>query len=166
MEVGMSTNDETGGSSTDPSKTGRKKDGTFAPGKVHNPNGRPAGSRNKATIALEKLMEEGAEKIVQTVIKLANEGDMSAARMVLDRIIPQRKDRPVVVDLPKINSAADIPAATQAILEATASGELTPSEGAALVNIAESHRKAVELSELEERIRAIEAEQAAARGAR
>ena len=139
-----------------PEMAGRRANGTFAKGVKQNPTGRPAGGRNKATIALEKLMEQGAETIVQTVIDCANKGDMAAARMVLDRIVPPRKDRPVVVDLPKIEAAADIPQATAAILEATASGELTPAEGAALVNIAESHRKALEIADLDSRIRALE----------
>jgi hypothetical protein len=128
--------------------------------------GRPPGSRNKVTLALEQMMADDGAAVVQAVLAAAKGGDMTAARIIVDRLAPARKDRPVTIELPKIESAADIPAATQAILEATAAGELTPSEGAALVNIAESHRKAVELSELEGRIRAIEAEQASARGVR
>jgi hypothetical protein len=135
------TNDDSG--RPDPSEIRRRPNGTFEKGQKLNPKGRPAGSRNKASIALENLMEQNAETIVQTVIDCANKGDMQAARMVLDRIIPPRKDRAVVVDLPRIDGPADIPAATQAILEATAAGELTPAEGSALVSIAESHRKAM-----------------------
>jgi hypothetical protein len=50
----------------------------------------PQGSRNKATIALEKLMEGGAEAIVQAVVDAAANGDIAAARLVLDRVVPVR----------------------------------------------------------------------------
>jgi hypothetical protein len=155
----MSTddNDDSGSGRPDPSTIKRNPNGTFVKGQTLNPKGRPAGSRNKITLTLEQLMEGGAERIVQTVIQCANNGDMQAARMVLDRIVPARKDRAIVVDLPRIESPADIPAATQAILEATAAGELTPAEGASLVGIAESHRKAMEMADLEERVKALEA---------
>jgi hypothetical protein len=149
------TNDDSG--RPDPSEIKRRPNGTFEKGQKLNPKGRPAGSRNKATLTLEQLMADGAEKIVQTVIDCANKGDMTAARLVLDRIVPARKDRAVFVDLPRIDTPADIPAATGAILEATAAGELTPAEGSALVSIAESHRKAMELADLEERVKALEA---------
>ena len=110
--------------------------------------GRPAGSRNQATLALEKMMADDGAAVVQAILDAAKGGDMTAARIIVDRIVPPRKDRPVVVDLPKIESAADIPQATTAILEATAAGDLTPSEGAALVNMVEAHRKALETAEL------------------
>jgi hypothetical protein len=142
----------------DPSKSGRKSDGTFAPGNKGNPKGRPQGSRNQVTLALEQMMADDGAAVVQAVLDAAKAGDMTAARIIVDRLAPARKDRPVTMDLPKIASAADIPAATQAILEATAAGELTPSEGAALVNIAENHRKAVELAEIDARLARIEAQ--------
>jgi hypothetical protein len=110
--------------------------------------GRPAGSRNQATLALEKMMADDGAAVVQAILDAAKGGDMTAARIIVDRIVPPRKDRPVVVDLPKIESADDIPQATTAILEATAAGDLTPSEGAALVNMVEAHRKALETAEL------------------
>jgi hypothetical protein len=140
----------------EPSKVGRRTDGTFMPGSVPNPKGCPRGSRHKATLLLEKMMADDGAAVVQAVLEAAKGGDMQAARLILDRIAPPRKDRPVVVELPKIDRAADIPQATAAILQATAAGDLTPAEGAALVNIAESHRKAVELADLEARIATLE----------
>jgi len=52
----------------------------FAKGKSGNPRGRPAGARNKASLMLDKLMERGAQDIVETVIDRAKGGDMTAAR--------------------------------------------------------------------------------------
>ena len=50
----------------------------------------------------EKLMQDDAKDIVEAVLKAAKGGDMTAARMVLDRIAPARKGRPVEFELPAI----------------------------------------------------------------
>ena len=57
----------------DPAKAGRKADGTFTPGNRVNPKGRPQGSRNSATILAEKLMQDGIDNIVKTVMDAAGE---------------------------------------------------------------------------------------------
>ena len=68
-------NDSLISSTTIASKVGRKPDGRFAPRNRANPHGRPAGSRNKATIALEKPDEELWAKLfglsTQTLADLA-----------------------------------------------------------------------------------------------
>jgi hypothetical protein len=46
-----------------------------------NPNGRKAGSRNKATLLLEALLDGEAEAVTRTVIEKAKAGDMGAARL-------------------------------------------------------------------------------------
>ena len=71
----------------------------FEPG---NP-GRPKGSRNKATLAAEALLDGEAETLTRKAIDLANAGDTTALRMCIERILPARKDRPVSITLPPIN---------------------------------------------------------------
>jgi hypothetical protein len=46
----------------------------FKPGERGNPAGRPLGSRNRRTIAAEKLFDEEGEAVVKTAIGLAKEG--------------------------------------------------------------------------------------------
>ena len=75
-------------------------------------------------------MQADAEAIVKAVLNSAKGGDMTAARIVLDRIAPARRDNPVSFELPKIESAADAVAAQSAILSAVANGEITPGEAA------------------------------------
>jgi hypothetical protein len=55
--------------------------------------GRPAGSRNRVTLAIETLMGKYGEQVAARVIKRASEGDMVAARLILDRIAPVRRGR-------------------------------------------------------------------------
>lgn len=82
-----------------PENTGRKQaDTRFKPGKSGNPEGRPKGSRNATTLALETLLDGQATALTQTAIDLALTGDMAALRLCLDRILPARKDRPVTFE--------------------------------------------------------------------
>ena len=62
------------------------------PGQSGNPEGRPKGSRNVTTLALETLLDGQAAALTQKAIDLALSGDMAALRLCLDRILPPRKD--------------------------------------------------------------------------
>ena len=68
-----------------------------------------------------------------------------------------RKGRPVVVDLPPIDTAQDVVCAVGAIVGAVGEGTLTPEEGHTLASILDTHRRAIETQELETRIATIEA---------
>ena len=82
---------------TGPERTGRKQaDTRFKPGQSGNPDGRPKGARNATTLALEALLDGQANALTQKAIDLALTGDMAALRLCLDRILPPRKDRPVM----------------------------------------------------------------------
>jgi hypothetical protein len=129
----------------------------FQKGQSANPSGRPQGSRNKATIALEKLMADDGEAVVQSVIEAAKGGDMTAARLVLERIVPVRKGRPVNVNLPPISSASDVLGAIGVTIEAMSQGDLTPDEASVIAGVLEVKRKAIETVDLEARLSAVEA---------
>jgi hypothetical protein len=101
-------------------------------------------------------MQDDTENIVNAVLNAAKSGDMTAARIVLDRLCPVRRDNPVSFSLPKIESAADATKATGAILEAIAAGDVTPSEGEVVGRLIETHLKALECSEFEARLAALE----------
>ena len=77
-------------------KNGRNTDGKFSHGNV----GRPKGSRNKATIAIEGLLEGQAEALTQTAISKALKGDSIALRLCMDRIAPPMKDKPAIFPYP------------------------------------------------------------------
>jgi hypothetical protein len=104
----------------------------------------------------EKLMQDDAEAVVNSVLSAAKTGDMTAARIVLDRLCPARKDNPVTFTLPNIESASDAAAAMAAILSAVASGELTPGEAETVGKLVETHIRAMEASEFERRLAALE----------
>jgi hypothetical protein len=64
-------------------------DGKFRKG---NPGRRP-GARHRVTVLAEKLMEKDVESITNVVIAKALEGNLDAAKIVLERIVPVRKGR-------------------------------------------------------------------------
>jgi hypothetical protein len=79
-------------------------------------------ARNKATVAIEALLENKAEPLARKAIDLALGGNILALRLCLERLCPPRRDRGVAFDLPKIESAADALAASHAVLDSCAAG--------------------------------------------
>src|SRR5271169_1673691 len=114
--------------------------------------GRPKGARHRVSALAEKLMQSGAEAIVEAVVTAAKNGDMTAARIVLDRIAPARRDSTVRFDLPEIDSVDDIPSAMGAVIAAVASGEISPTEGQAIAALLGLQRQTFETAELAERL--------------
>ena len=137
----------------DVNNTARTQRRGFQPG---NP-GRPKGSRNKRTLLAEKIMAEDLEGVARAVVQAARNGDMAAARIILDRLAPVRRGRPVQFDLPDGNNAESLSVAFGAVLRAVAAGEITPEEGAAVATVLEARRRAIETADLEARIAAVEA---------
>jgi hypothetical protein len=107
----------------------------------------------------DKLMEADAADVVRAVLEAAKAGDMGACRLVLERVAPVRKGRPVVFDLPPVETAADVLAALGAVVQAVAAGELTPDEGATVAGLLDVQRRAIETTDLEARIAALEGRQ-------
>jgi len=122
---------------------------------VGNP-GRPAGSLNKTTIAIQMLLDGEAEALTRKAVELAMQGNIAALKLCLERICPPQRERPLSVELPVIGSAAELPHLTSAILSAVGRGELEPGQAASLAALAATHGKVLELSEFEKRISALE----------
>lgn len=135
---------------------GNQKPWQFKRGQSGNPAGKPKGARHKTTLLAEKLMQADAKAIVKAVLDSAKGGDMTAARIVLDRIVPARRDNPVSFELPKIESATDAVAAQTAILSAVANGEITPGEAAEVSRLIDGFVKTIELTEIDERLKRLE----------
>lgn len=132
----------------------------WKPGESGNPRGKPKGAINRTTRLALELFEGGIKNIAEVVIKQAQGGDLTAARLVLDKLVPNARERAVELPgLPSTENPAGVAEAQAAILQAVASGDLTPGEAATLSGIVENRRKAIETQELEQRIRAIEQRQ-------
>jgi hypothetical protein len=129
----------------------------FTPGVSGNPAGKKPGTRNRTSRVAQKMMADDCEAVVRAVINAAKDGDMTAARLVLDRIAPPCRGRPVRLDLPLIVSATDLVKALAAVVDAMSRGVISAEEALAAAAVLDHHRKAVETFDLERRIAAIEA---------
>ena len=138
-------------------KTAKKQRGKpFPKGRSGNPAGRPPGSRNKATIAAQELLDGEAEAITRRVVALATSGDLCAIRLCLDRLLPPRRERPVRFDLPEPICLADVPDACRAIMTAVATGDLTPTEGMEAGKVLDLMLRTLEITEIERRLSRLE----------
>ncbi|WP_431855310.1 DUF5681 domain-containing protein [Azospirillum sp.] len=136
---------------------GKQRGRPFQKGQSGNPAGKPKGTRHKATLAAEALLDGEAEMITRKAIDMAKEGDSVALRLVLERVLPPRKERPVAFQMPVMNAAEDAAKAMAALVAAVAAGDLTPTEGSALAGMVETFRRTLETTELERRLAALEA---------
>ena len=139
-----------------PENSGRKQDGKFTKGASGNPAGKPKGTKHKSTMAALMLLSGEAEALTRVAIDKALEGDLTALKLCLDRIIPPTKDHPVDIALPKMTTVADLPGFTGALLDAVATGKLGPSEAEKLCKIVTAHREAIQISDFEQRIADLE----------
>ena len=133
-------------------KNGRNTDGRFSKGNT----GRPKGARNLKTVAIESLLEGQAEALTQTAISKALKGDTVALRLCMDRIMPQRRDNYINLDLPKISKPKDLIEAAGCVIKSVQTGNLTPSDGSKVMSLLESCQKVFETVELAERLDALE----------
>jgi hypothetical protein len=141
-----------------PANAGRLQGGRFVPGVSGNPAGKKPGTRHRATRLAEKLMTDDAEAVVKAVMAAAKGGDMTAARLVLDRIAPPCREAPVNLDLPRLETRADAARVLSFLLAEAGRGEVTPAEAEKLARLVSEHHKAVQLTEMEERMSRLEEE--------
>jgi hypothetical protein len=140
-----------------PENTGEiQENGRFKKGKSGNPKGKPKGARHRASLMAEMLFENGIEIVCEQVLSQAQEGNLHAAKIILDRLLPPRKDRPINFKLPCVKNAADALEASRLICHAVGNGEITPLEGESLSRIVEIQAKNIDLFDFGSRLEAIE----------
>ena len=72
-----------------PEKTGKEQaNGRWQKGQSGNSDGRPKGSRNKATMVAQTLLDGEAEHLTRKAIKMATCGNTMLLKFFLERILP------------------------------------------------------------------------------
>lgn len=129
--------------------------------------GREAGSRNKRTVALMALAEDGetpgafALRVMRDETK-TDELRMHAARLAAPLVHPKPQPEPryISFEMPdEFGDAESLKKVHATLLRSIASGETSLEEAKELSAIFEAHRRLVETVELEERILRLEREQ-------
>ena len=128
----------------------------FAKGRSGNPAGRPAGLRNRSSQIAEALLAGEAETLTRKAVEQALAGDAAALRLCLERLMAPLRERPMRLALPPLKGARDIAPLVEAIGSAIAAGGLTASEAGDLGGLVEALVRALETSDLERRLRALE----------
>jgi hypothetical protein len=138
-----------------PVATAKPKQG-FQKGQSGNPTGRKPGAKNKATIMAERLMEKDIKGITNVVVKQALTGDITAAKLVLDRVAPPPKGRRVTFSMSPIQSLADIVGAHDGLWAAVSTGRLSIDEAVALGTLLEKTESVWRSHDLERRLQRLE----------
>jgi hypothetical protein len=105
----------------------------FQPGQSGNPAGRPPGSRNKKTLALEAAFDDRAEEILDDVVARAKDGEKTAMRLCMERIMAPKRERPVAIVLPPIETPADARKALAVVTAELGEGTITIGEASKLI---------------------------------
>ena len=77
-------------------------------------------------------------------------------RLCLERIVGPYRERAVEFTMPPIRNAADLAGAMAAVADAAAEGAATPREAMQFGHVIEANVRAVEATEFERRLRALE----------
>src|SRR5215471_12161564 len=82
-----------------------KRAGRFRKGASGNPKGRPPGSRNRVTLAVEAILDGEAERLTRKAVEMALAGNMAALRLCIERLAPVGHERPISAQIPELTSA-------------------------------------------------------------
>ena len=144
-----------------PEDAPRDERGRFTKG---NPGG-PGGARRKSC-ELRRAIEdaissEHVQAIMRRAARMALEGDLKAMQFVVDRACgkaaaTQADPEPLEVQLPALDSAADCKQAVQTILDGVCNGTLPQDAAKLLVTAVQARLRAIEVDEIEERLRRVE----------
>ena len=142
--------------------TGLPRGRPYLKGQSGNPAGKRPGTRNRATIIAEAMLDCETRPLLRGAIEGAKGGDGVMSRFCISRIIGPRRERPVRFDLPPIERAADLKAAMAAVTAAVANGELTIREAWEFSQMLDTFIHAIDATEFAERLERVEAAQARA----
>jgi len=130
----------------------------FQPGNKFG-RGRPAGSRNKVTNALQETLEKHAQGLTMKCVFDALQGKPTAMRLCMERLTPARRQRMLRFKLPALKTSADMVAASEKVVRGVACAQLTIDEGQAFTAMLEGWRRMITIEEVAVRLRALEEKQ-------
>ena len=131
----------------------KKKRGSWKPGQSGNPAGRPPGVGEIGK--LRAAIADRVPALLAAMMARALEGDVGAARLLLERAIAPLKSIEQAVTLQLPNDGT-LTAKANAVLSAAAAGDLAPGQAAQLIAALGTLAKISEVDELAARITALE----------
>ena len=135
----------------------KKPPGRWKPGESGNPKGRTPGTGEVA--AIRAAIADRVPELLAAMMTKALEGDVGAARLLLERAIAPLKgiEQAVTLQLPNDGT---LTAKATAVLSAAAAGDLAPGQAAQLIAALGTLAKIHEVDELAARIGKLEQQHA------
>ena len=121
----------------------------FKKGQSGNPSGRPKSD----TANLKPMLAKHGVSVLQKVIDTALEGDLTACKLVLDRLYPAIKSQAMPVSVPV---GETLPETGNNVVNETMKGNVPPDIGAQLIRSLSDQSKLVELEEISKRLARLE----------
>ena len=128
----------------------RNDKGQFVKGVSGNPAGKPRGS------TLRGLIAERGEGVIEQVLAAAEQGDMQACKLILERLVPAHKPESQPVSF-SLDTAKPLREQAAQIMAEISQGALPADQGCALLNSLTAVARIAELEEMEQRLATLEA---------
>lgn len=125
----------------------------FKKGESGNPRGRP---KSTATARLRDGIAKHVDEIVGALLEQALGGDVQAAKILLDRVLPPLKPQSEAMVLPVETS---LTSQASAIMAAVLNGAIPTDAATQLMSVLANQARIIETSELIQRIEQLEARQ-------
>lgn len=129
----------------------RATGGRFAIGNPGGP-GRPRSAISRGAVELDALGADRGKQLVEVMMEKALAGDTRAADLLLSRIWPARRGRPVEIDSTPIKTVPDYVTAATDVTNAVLRGEMTPHEGRAVSSMLELQVKTLDYADITRQI--------------
>ncbi|MCS3902088.1 hypothetical protein J2T55_000080 [Methylohalomonas lacus] len=121
----------------------------FKKGESGNPSGKPKGAKDKRT-RLKGLLEPYSNDLVEKAVELAMDGDTTALKLCLDRLMPPLKpvDKALNVEI----AGETVTDKSESVVNLLSSGDLTPEQASKILAAMSSHTHIREMDEIERRL--------------
>ena len=119
---------------SDPSSDFRQVNGRFAKGNPGGP-GRPRNPVSTAAGELDRLGVEVAHELMINTIERARRGNLRATELVLQRVWPVRRNRPIELDPPPGDGLPNLLTEHAALAQAMMNGDITPQDAQAATRV-------------------------------
>jgi hypothetical protein len=129
--------------------------GKFKKGQSGNPRGRPKGIVDRRS-QYRSLIEQHIPDVLNQVVSAAISGDMTACKLLLDRVLPSLRTMAPAISLR--DPGEPVANQSKAVVKAMLCGSLAPDQAAAAMSVLADHARLCEHAELQARLEALEAQ--------